>query len=117
VLYLNKENFFCIKNEFGKASRKVSKFELEWTFVLDSLYPEKKLETEFNNENGQHYFNEAIPDAYSQITKQAFFLMNVKFMVMKNVIYTQIAILKQKHHFVKHLEKQISIFLNKWKIY
>ena len=41
---------------------------------MDFLYPEKQYFSEFNNEKGQYYFLEAIPDLYSPETKTAYFL-------------------------------------------
>jgi hypothetical protein len=71
--YLNNENIYCVANEF-KSNRKVSKVEFEWSCVMDYLHPEKHFFSEFNNESGQYYFVEAIPDLYSLETKTAFFL-------------------------------------------
>ena len=53
ILYLNKENIYCINNEFGKSCEKVSKSEYEWTCVMNFLYPERQFQSEFNNKNGQ----------------------------------------------------------------
>jgi hypothetical protein len=73
LCHLNNENIFCVANEF-KSNRKCSKIEFEWSCVMDYLHPEKRYFSEFNNENGQYYFLEAIPDLYSFETKTAYFL-------------------------------------------
>jgi hypothetical protein len=73
IFYLNKDDIFAINNEFGISCKNVSKIEYEWASFMDYLYPEKEFLYAFNNKLGQKYFKEAIPDLYSNITKQAYF--------------------------------------------
>jgi hypothetical protein len=73
LYYLNKQNIYVVKNEFGINCKNVSKIEYEWASFMDHKYPEKKFIFAFNNDNGQKYFKEAIPDLYSPITKEAYF--------------------------------------------
>ena len=75
---MNKENIFCIQNEFGKNMRNVSYLENEWSSVMEFLHPEKEFISEFNNENGQIVFKEAIPDLYSEKTQQCYFFNGCK---------------------------------------
>ena len=77
-MFLNYQSIFCINDEFGKSSRNTSKIENEWSSVMDFLYPEKHFQSEFNNPKGQKKFVEAIPDLYSQETKQCFFFNGCK---------------------------------------
>jgi hypothetical protein len=73
LYYLNHQNIYAVKNEFGINCKNVSKIEFEWASFMDYKYPEKKFLFAFNNENGQKYFREAIPDLFSPVTKQAYF--------------------------------------------
>lgn len=73
LLYLNNEDIFCVKNEFAKSCEKVSKLEYEWGCVMNFLYPEEQLISEFNNENGQKKFKIAHCDLFSEIKKKAYF--------------------------------------------
>ena len=45
---------------------------------MEFLAPEKIFQSEFNNENGQKVFLEAIPDIYSAETKQCLFFNGCK---------------------------------------
>jgi hypothetical protein len=77
LFYLNNYNIYCVANEF-KSNRNCSKIEFEWSCVMDFLHPEKLLLSEFNNELGQFYFTEAIPDLYSVNSKTAYFFNGCK---------------------------------------
>jgi hypothetical protein len=77
LFYLNNENIYCVPNEF-KSNRNCSKIEFEWTCVMEFLHSEKLLLSEFNNELGQYYFPEAIPDLYSLNSKTAYFFNGCK---------------------------------------
>ena len=74
VLVLNDINVYAVNNEFGIGSKSVSKVEYEWASFMAHKYPEKEFISAFNNPLGQKYFKEAIPDLYSPITKEAFFM-------------------------------------------
>ena len=74
ILVLNKFDIYAINNEFGIGSKNVSKVEHEWASFMAYKFPENEFMSAFNNINGQKYFKEAIPDLYSPITKQAFFM-------------------------------------------
>jgi G:T-mismatch repair DNA endonuclease (very short patch repair protein) len=71
--YLNYEDIYCVKHEFGYPSRNVSKVEHEWASYLEYLHPHKHFQSAFNNAKGQKFFKECIPDLYSPITKEAIF--------------------------------------------
>jgi hypothetical protein len=73
ILYLNNEDTYCILNEYGTVGKNVSKLEYEWACFNIFEHPEKKFLSAFNNQYGQKYFREAIPDLYSPITKEALF--------------------------------------------
>ena len=73
VLILNNFPMYIVKNEFGISTRNVSLIEYEWVSMMEHFFPEKELISAFNNNLGQKYFKEAVPDLYSPITKQAFF--------------------------------------------
>jgi hypothetical protein len=73
VFYLNYEEIYCVQNEFGKTSKNVSKIEYEWASFMEYENPGAKFLSAFNNDKGQQYFKEAIPDLYSPITKEAHF--------------------------------------------
>ena len=74
VLVMNKFEIFAVNNEFGFGSKSVSRVEYEWASFMEYSYPEKEFISAFNNPFGQKYFKEAIPDLYSPITKEAFFM-------------------------------------------
>ena len=73
ALFMNNYDIYIIKNEFGINTKNVSKIEFEWASFMDYANPEKKFESAFNNVNGQRYFKEAIPDLYSEVSKEALF--------------------------------------------
>ena len=74
LLVFNKFPIYAINNEFGIGSKSVSKVEYEWASFMAHKFPENEFLSAFNNEKGQKYFKEAIPDLYSPVTKQAFFM-------------------------------------------
>jgi hypothetical protein len=78
ILYLNYEDIYIVKNEYGTNTKNVSKIEYEWASFMEHKYPENKFLSAFNNPIGQQYFKEAIPDLYSPITKEAHFLHGCK---------------------------------------
>ncbi len=78
ILYLNKENVYIVKNEYGVNTKHVSKLEYEWASFMEFQYPNNQFLSAFNNPNGQFYFKEAIPDLYSPITKEAHFFHGCK---------------------------------------
>ena len=80
LFFLNKEKIYAINDEYGKSSHKTSLIENEWVSVMEHLSPEKEFQSEFNNENGQKVFKEAIPDLYCERTKQCYFFKVVEFM-------------------------------------
>ena len=45
---------------------------------MEFLAPEKIFQSEFNNENGQKVFKEAIPDLYCKTTKQCYFFQGCR---------------------------------------
>jgi G:T-mismatch repair DNA endonuclease (very short patch repair protein) len=73
IFYLNKEDIYSIRHEFGSPSRTVSKSEYEWASYLEFLHPDKNFVSAFNNPKGQKFFKEAIPDLYSAETGEAIF--------------------------------------------
>ncbi len=78
ILYLNYEDIYIVRNEYGLNNKKVSKIEYEWASFMEYKYPENEFLSAFNNPTGQQYFKEAIPDLYSPITKEAHFLHGCK---------------------------------------
>ena len=78
LFFLNKENVYAINHEYGKSSHNTSIIENEWASVMEFLFPEKEFKSEFNNENGQKVFKEAIPDLYSEKTKQSYFFQGCR---------------------------------------
>jgi hypothetical protein len=74
LLYLNFENIFCVKNEYGFNGKNVSKLEYEWSSYLCFENPEKQFTTAFNSKFGHKYFREAVPDLYSSKTKECVFI-------------------------------------------
>jgi hypothetical protein len=78
ILYLNLEDIYIVKNEYGFNNKKVSKLEYEWASFMEYKYPENEFQSAFNNPSGQQYFKEAIPDLYSPITKEAHFFHGCK---------------------------------------
>jgi hypothetical protein len=78
ICYLNYEDVYIVKNEYGTNTKNVSKIEYEWASFMEFKYPECNFLSAFNNPLGQQYFKEAIPDLYSPITKEAHFLHGCK---------------------------------------
>ena len=79
IFFLNNYDIFVVKNEFGINSKNVSKIEYEWTSFMEYKESEKDFLSAFNNEFGQKYFKEAIPDLYSPVSKQAYFFQGCVF--------------------------------------
>jgi hypothetical protein len=79
LLYLNNENVYCVQNEYGIKNKNVSRLEYDWSSYLIFENPEKKFITAFNNEYGQKFFKESVPDLYSPITKEAVYINGCKF--------------------------------------
>ena len=71
---LNDYDIYSIKHEFGFPQRKISQVEYDWASLMCYKYPEKEFLSALNNENGQKFFKETIPDLYSEITKEAWYL-------------------------------------------
>lgn len=82
ILYLNDEEIYIVKNEFSVPSRKVSRLEYQWASYMDYEFPFKNFRHNFNHPEGQNFFKEAVPDLFSDVTKETFFLMDVIFMVI-----------------------------------
>jgi hypothetical protein len=78
ILYLNNEDIFIVKNEYGINAKNVSKIEYEWASFMEHKYPQNQFLSAFNNAGGQQYFKEAIPDLYSPVTKEAHFFHGCK---------------------------------------
>ena len=74
IMYLNNEEIYVVKNEFSVPMRTVSKVEYEFTSFMHFKYPELKFISEFSNTNGQKVFKNCIPDLYSPISLECFFL-------------------------------------------
>ena len=80
LMYLNDENLYIVKNEFYVPVRNVSKVEYEFTSFMQFKHPEWDLKSEFNNPRGQYYFSNCIvPDLYSPITLECWFLQGCVF--------------------------------------
>ena len=73
-MYLNNEEIYLVKNEFSVPMRTVSKIEYEFTAYMDYKHPELKFVSEFNNETGQKVFKSCVPDLYSPITLECYFV-------------------------------------------
>ena len=73
IYFLNKFDIYVVKNEFGVNCKNVSKIEYEWASFMEFKENDKCFLSAFNNEIGQKYFKEAVPDLYSPVTKQAYF--------------------------------------------
>jgi len=78
ILYLNYEEMYVVKNEYGVNNKNVSKLEFEWASLMEHKYPQSDFLSAFNNPLGQQYFKEAIPDLYSPVTKEAHFFHGCK---------------------------------------
>ncbi len=78
ILYLNYEDIYVVKNEYGINTKNVSKIEFEWASFMEYKYPNCEFRSAFNNSCGQKYFKEAIPDLYSPVTKEAHFMHGCK---------------------------------------
>jgi len=78
ILYLNYEEMYIVKNEYGFNNKNVSKLEFEWATYMEYKYPHSDFLSAFNNPLGQQYFKEAIPDLYSPLTKEAHFFNGCK---------------------------------------
>lgn len=74
IFCLNEFDIFIVKNEYGFPQRKVSQVEYDWASYLCYKFPEKNFQSAFNNEGGQKYFKECIPDLYSSNSGLAMFL-------------------------------------------
>jgi len=79
ILYLNKQPIYAVANEYGKPGKYVSRLEHEYVSFLEYKYPDKKFMTAFNNPNGQKYFKEAYPDAYSESTGECIMVLGCYF--------------------------------------
>jgi hypothetical protein len=78
ILYLNDEEIFCVKNEYGLNPKKVSKVEYEWSCFQIFEHPEQQYMSAFNSFRGQKTFKECIPDLYSFVSKEAVFFNECK---------------------------------------
>jgi hypothetical protein len=78
LLYLNNESIFCIQNEYGINSKKVSEIEYDWSCFQIFQNPEKKFMAAFNSFRMQKVFKEAVPDLYSPVTNECLFLNECK---------------------------------------
>ena len=74
IMYLNDEDIYVVKNEFSVPMRTVSKIEHEFTSFMHYKYPELQFISEFSNPNGQKVFKNCVPDLYSPISQECFFL-------------------------------------------
>ncbi|MBM3939041.1 MAG: hypothetical protein FJ333_10390, partial [Sphingomonadales bacterium] len=73
--FLNFYSIYSVQNENGKPGKCVSRIEHKYTSYLEHKFPEKKFITAFNNPQGQFFFKEAIPDAYSPIDGLCVFVL------------------------------------------
>lgn len=74
-IYLQKYRLFTINNEYGyRFGKQVSKVEHEFCSYMEYHFPEKEFQSAFSNKYGQKYFKESIPDLYSPVSKQAYYL-------------------------------------------
>ena len=74
LMYLNNEEIYVVKNEFSVPMHTVSKIEVEFTSFMHFKYPHLKFISEFSNPNGQKTFKSCVPDLYSPISLECFFL-------------------------------------------
>jgi hypothetical protein len=74
TFYWNKEDIYCVKNEFHIPMRNVGKYEEEWTAFMHFSQPNLHFISEFSRPAGQmHWPGHCVPDLYSPITKECFF--------------------------------------------
>jgi hypothetical protein len=74
IMFLNTEDIYIVKNEFSVPMRTVSKIEFEFTSYFHYKFPEKEFISEFSNPKGQMYFKSCVPDLYSPVTKECYFM-------------------------------------------
>jgi len=75
LLFLNFENIYCVKNEYGFNGKNVSRLEHDWSSYICFENPEKEFITAFNSKLGHKIFkNCAIPDMYSPKTQECVFI-------------------------------------------
>lgn len=79
VFYQNYFDLHIIKNEYGSSGKNVSRLEHMYTSFLEYKNKDRNFLSAFNNENGQKFFKEAIPDLYCKDTKTAFFFQGCAF--------------------------------------
>jgi hypothetical protein len=75
LMYLNNEDIYVVKNEFYVPMHTVSKIEFEFTSYMQFKFPELQFISEFSSPNGQKVFKSCVPDLYSPISLECFFLM------------------------------------------
>jgi len=86
VFYLNSIPIYSISKEYGSQHKSSSLIEYKFCSFMDYSFPEKKFLYAFSNPDGPKYFKECIPDLYSPVTSEAFFLMAVISMVIMIIV-------------------------------
>lgn len=82
LMYLNDESIYSVKNEFSVPMHIVSKMEFEFTSYMHYKFPDLKFISEFSNPTGQKVFKSCVPDLYSPVSLECFFLMAVFFILI-----------------------------------
>jgi len=73
VYYQNFFKIHSIKNEYGCSGKTVSRIEHQFTSYMEYKYPNRHFMSAFNNEKGQKFFKEAIPDLFCNDTGTCWF--------------------------------------------
>ena len=71
---MNNYPIYSIHNEFNNDGKEISQQEAEWAAYYTFKFPELNYFSSLGHPKGQKYFSEAIPDLYSPVTKEAFFM-------------------------------------------
>jgi hypothetical protein len=78
ILYLNYEDIYIVKNEYGTNTKNVSKIEYEWASFMEYKYPQFQFLSAFNNPLVNNILKKQFQIYILPITKEAHFFHGCK---------------------------------------